>query len=183
MSSYAARSWSAPIGPIKSDDVECAHGGPTLQTDPALVFIRKCEQDAVFRVSWSRSCLGTVAVCPFHLARYLDARPDRAALLRKHFDNVDELVEGIVVSLDDAPDSLETDAGELPAVALDQLGRIHYADVSGGSRAILRRLDEDPDVDELADFATYMERICKIAGFAEISPRVRLPTDAEGAEP
>lgn len=68
-----AHSLHTDPGPIKADDVKCAHSGSTFPADPPPAFTQPCSQPEVFRVELPNT-LGTVAFCPFLLARWARGR-------------------------------------------------------------------------------------------------------------
>jgi len=127
--SQVARSLHADPGPIDADDVDCSHSGSTFPTDPPSAFTQSCPEHGVFRVEMPNT-LGTVAFCPFHLARWGLHYDDRAELYREEFGRAftraqpDPHRRWLV--LEDLPPLTHGDGEVWRLVGLDQRGRAHY---------------------------------------------------------
>lgn len=139
MSGVARNSLQDKPGPLP-DDPECNHRGQ-LPQDPPPEFCRHCDCAANFAVPHPNGLGQCLALCPWHLARYLEAYPDQEAQLRDRFDLDDYLPEAAWLGLDDLPSRTEVEGAEdrWELLALDQRGFGYYAD----------------DLDEIESVAVY----------------------------
>jgi hypothetical protein len=129
MASKTGASLHADPGPVDADDVDCTHSGSTFPNDPPPAFTTPCDQPAVFRVELPDT-LGTVAFCPFHLARWTLAFDDPAETYREEFGHIfrraqpDPDRRWLVLS--DLPPATHGDGHTWRRVGLDQRGHAHY---------------------------------------------------------
>lgn len=129
MSSTPGESLHADPGPIDADGVACSHSGSTFPNDPPSAFTQSCSEDAVFRVELP-STLGTVAFCPFHLARWALHFSEHADVYRDEFGPAFERAQPDAdrrwLVLSDLPKLTHGDGEIWRRVGLDQRGRAHY---------------------------------------------------------
>lgn len=115
-------------GPL--EDEQCDHRGQ-LPQDPPPAFTQSCTETAAFGVPNPNGYGQCVALCSWHLARYLDAFPDTASSLRDRLDDLDEhLPDQAWTSLDQLPPTTDVvgDDDRWPLFAFDQRGHAYYAD-------------------------------------------------------
>ncbi|MFC7047265.1 hypothetical protein ACFQH6_19320 [Halobacteriaceae archaeon GCM10025711] len=164
MASSRTHSLTAPVGPVEND-IECGHGqgGFLLASDPDVSLVGSCDEPAVARVPGPGPNLGTVTVCPYHLARYLhDVDESVASKLREHFDPDPLTPDHALVHLRGAPSTLDDGRTFYRRVGLDQRGRVHYYAANGhdvwvktGIGSTERRERLGPrTIDEWVDFVT-----------------------------
>lgn len=126
-------------GRLDDDDVVCGHGDELLlPTDPSRGLIGSCERGAVFSVP-SQETRGTVAVCGWHLARYLEAFPVIGRRLVAEHEAGRVVADPAITGLEDrqAPKRYEALGRTWRRLALDQSGRVHYLASDDGEPAAL----------------------------------------------
>jgi hypothetical protein len=127
MSGIAKNTLRDQPGPL-DDSTECHHRGQ-LPQDPPTEYTQHCQQTAVFAVPHPNGLGQCLGLCPWHLARYLDAYPERRDTLATRFDLDDHVPETPWLVLDDLPSRTrvadEDDRWHL--FALDQRGHAYYA--------------------------------------------------------
>lgn len=129
MASTHGESLHVDSGPIDADDVACSHSGSTFPNDPPKAFTQPCSESAVFRVELPDT-LGTVAFCPFHLARWALHFNDHASAYRDEFGPTFSQAQPAPyrrwLVLSDLPRLTHGDGAIWRRVGLDQQGRAHY---------------------------------------------------------
>lgn len=164
----------ASVGTVDDEDVLCGHGtGFNVPQDPDLRFLRSCEQAGVFYVPQPDDD-EPVALCGWHLARYLDAFPEQAAKLQAGWGVNDFAAHPAVTALEDkqAPATYESNGRQWRRLALDQAGRVHYISDDLGQPAML---ELEPDLETThptplngSGLAGYLDDIRKRRGWAEL---------------
>jgi|AntRauTorcE11898_2_1112593.scaffolds.fasta_scaffold12453_1 hypothetical protein len=167
-------------GPL--DDQECNHRGQ-LPRDPPPEFTQHCEEIAVFAVPHPNGLGQCLALCPWHLERYLDAYPQKAQRLTERFDSLEDRRPDVAwLGLDDLPPqttvSGEDDRWQL--LALDQRGYAYYVDSLDAVSAVAlyapgdwKQYDEFISVPESATVRDVCDRIADVHGLAALPKTVR----------
>lgn len=177
MSSTQPTSIHADPGPIDETlDVECAHSGSTFPTDPPAQYTQPCEQDAVFRVEVP-NLWGTAAFCPFHLARWDDAFPDRAAVYSDHFGSEFSSAQPGRVWLTgrDLPSRTNGGGSEWRRLGLDQRGHARFfREAEGGHR--LLTFAPGWNVEDLrrirGDLRDCLDFVSDTVGWVDLDPEI-----------
>lgn len=130
-------------GPIDADQ-ECDHSGQ-LPQDPPFQYVQDCETTATFAVRHPGGLGQCIAFCPWHLARFLDAYPEREERLREHFQLDQHLPDDGWIGLDDLPSytQVQGEDDRWPLFAFDQRGRAYYTDVLENPRGVAIYADGD----------------------------------------
>jgi hypothetical protein len=122
-------------GPLQ--DETCDHDGQLPQDPPAL-FTNPCEQPATFAVPNPSGFAQCVALCPWHLARFVDAFSEKANRLRERFDLDQHLPDECWLSHEDLPPSTQVvdQDDRWPLFAFDQRGHAYYVDAVDDPSAV-----------------------------------------------
>jgi hypothetical protein len=128
MSGVAKNTLADHPGHLENDQ-ECDHRGQ-LPQDPPTEFTQHCEQTAVFAVPHPNGLGQCLGLCPWHLARYLDAYDDRQRRLSAKYDLDQHLEDEPWLGLDDLPQHTHVpdDDDRWQLLALDQRGHAYYVD-------------------------------------------------------
>jgi len=127
MSGIAKNTLRDQPGPL-DETTECHHRGQ-LPQDPPTEFTQHCQQDAVIAVPHPNGLGQCLALCPWHLARYLDAYPEKRDHLAGRFDLEQHKPDTPWLDLDDVPNQTHVDGEDdrWHLFALDQRGHAYYA--------------------------------------------------------
>lgn len=184
-SQTSAERYDVGVGAVGSSNPRCRHGGPLVfPIDPAADYLRPCQKPGVFRVPRPDTD-APLALCAWHLARYLAAYPDVGAQLVADHDANEYAADTEIVRLADAPDPFEHSGREWRRVAIDQHGHVHYASretPDGIEQPAMLEVDGRLEqvtvtpVDRRVE-REYLEAVRSRVGWAGFDDRVRLPTE------
>lgn len=166
------------VGPRPDSRARCEHGDVTFRIDPDPVYLarRGCEERAVFDVP-TEDVAGPIHVCPYHLARYLEAVDDRLEAELVARGAREYVADPAFVTIDDAPDEYEHFDQPWRLYAIDQRGRAHYL---RPDEAVLELNPtfEVAGVHALGEITAvgYFENLRRTIGFAAFAPTARIPT-------
>lgn len=177
---------SPAIGSAPDSTATCDHGDVTFGIDPDPVYLRPCNEGVVFYAP-IEAVPGPIGLCPYHLARYLEAIDERleAELVER---GAREHVDGGFVTIDEAPPLFVTEDDEgvtkvWSRAAIDQRGRAHY---QRPEEEAALRLDShlNEEFDDFGDggFPGYMESVRISVGFAAFDEDLSIPTGAADPE-
>lgn len=157
----------------------CYHGDVRFSIDPDPVYLARCDQDAVAPVP-AEDVAGPIALCDYHLARYLEDASDRIEAELVSLGIGELAADPAFVSIDDAPAEIEAYGLTWSRHSIDQRGRAHYLRPGHAVLELLPTFDVAEDgftliTDE--SIQRYFESIRRSRGFAAFDPRAAVPTD------
>lgn len=176
---------AAPVGAVDGQAV-CRHADPlVLPTDPEREYLRPCQRPGVFRVPRPHT-RAPVALCAWHLARYLEAYPDVGDTLRADRNAGEYVAEPAITALEDtqAPSNPRLAGRRWRRAALDQRGHVHYASRPAPDEDIAPAiLEVDGGLEQIrvvplgqTHQSEYMEAVRRRVGWAAFADFVALPT-------